>query len=193
MDVTTVLRNQHAEIRRAFRRAARPGPGRAEAFRALVRMLAVHVAAEKAHVHPTTRRAGRTATAAARVGEEERATQLLARLWQTGPRGAGYLGRLWALRREVLAHAAREEREEFPVLDRLGRARRWLLGVEVWLARELAPTRPHPKVSGELASKLAMPVFGPADRIRDLAQRLSGRAAASPTRALRQAQRGRAA
>lgn len=172
MDVTTVLRDQHAEIRRAFRRAALPGPGRNDAFRALVRMLAVHEAAEQAHVHPTTRRVGRKTMAAARVSEEERATRLLAQLWQAGPRGAGYLGRLWVLRREVLAHAAREEREEFPVLDRLGRARRWLLGVEVWLARELAPTRPHPKVTGELANKLAMPVFGPADRIRDLASRL---------------------
>jgi hypothetical protein len=96
---------------------------------------------------------------------------LLARLREIGPHGARYLACLWALRREVLPHAAREEREEFPVLDRLGRARRWLLGVEVSLARELAPTRPHPKVNGELANKLAMPVFGPADRIRDLLRR----------------------
>jgi hypothetical protein len=136
-------------------------------------MLTVHEAAEQAHVHPTTRRIGRKATAVARVGEEERAKQLLTRMWQAGPRGAGYLGRLWMLRREVLAHAAREEREEFPVLDRLGRGRRWLLGAEVRLARELAPTRPHPKITGELANKLAMPVFGPADRIRDLISRLS--------------------
>jgi hypothetical protein len=173
MDVTRVLRDPHAEIRRAFRRAARPGPGRNDAYRALVRMLAVHEAAEQAHVHPATRRIGRKATAAARVGEETRATQLLARLWKIGSHGAGYLRCLRALRREVLAHAAREEREELQVLDRLGGARRWLLGVEVWLAGALAPTRPHPKVDGELANRLAMPVFGPADRIRDLAGRLS--------------------
>ena len=173
MDVTTVLRDQHAEIRRAFVRAALPGPRRAAEFRRLVRMLAQHEAAEEAHVHPTTRRAGRRATAAARVGEEERAKQLLARLWQIGPHGAGYLRCLGALGREVLAHAAREEREEFPVLDGLGRAKRWVLAAEVRLARELAPTRPHPKVNGELANKLAMPVFGPADRLRDLACRLS--------------------
>lgn len=173
MDVTTVLRDQHAEIRRAFRRAALPGPGRAEAFRRLVRMLAVHEAAEEAHVHPTTaRHFGREATAAARVGEEEHAKYLLARLWQTGPNGIGYLRGLRKLRKAVLAHAAREEREEFPVLERLSQARRRMLGMEVWLARELAPTRPHPKVNGELANKLAMPVFGPADRFMDVVQRL---------------------
>jgi hypothetical protein len=174
MDVTTVLKDQHAEIRRAFVRAALPGPGRAGEFRRLVRMLAVHEAAEEAHVHPAARSIGRRAAAAARVGEEERAKQLLARLWQTGPDGAGYLRGLAALGWRVVRHAAREEREEFPALDRLGPARRWLLAAEIRLARELAPTRPHPKVNGELANKLAMPVFGPADRLRDLGGRLSG-------------------
>jgi hemerythrin superfamily protein len=178
MDVTTVLRDQHAEIKRAFRQAEQPGPGRAEAFRRLVRLLAVHEAAEEAHVHPTTaHHFGRTATAAARVGEEEHAKHLLARLWQIGPDGDGYRRGLRELRKAVLAHAAREEREEFPVLERLGSGRRRILGIEVLLAKELAPTRPHPKVNGELANKLAMPVFGPADRIRDMIQRLrAGRA-----------------
>lgn len=90
MDVTTVLRRQHAGIRRALIRAALPGPRRAGEFRHLVRLLAGHEAAEVA------------------------------------------------------------------------------------LARELAPTRPHPGINGELGNKLAMPVFGPADRIRDAAARWRG-------------------
>jgi hypothetical protein len=72
----------------------------------------------------------------------------------------------------VLRHAAREEREEFPVLDGLEPVKRRVLAAEVYLARELAPARPHPRVNGELRNKLAMPVFGPADRIRDVAARL---------------------
>lgn len=171
MDVTEVLRDQHRAIRRAFVRAARPGRHRGPAFYQLVQLLSTHEAAEEAHVHPTVRRAGRRATAAARVGEEEQARQLLARLWRIGPHGRGYLRGLGALRRVVLAHAAREEREEFPVLDRLGRTRRRLLGLEVRLARKLAPTRPHPRVNGELANRLAMPVLGPADRFRDAVRR----------------------
>jgi hypothetical protein len=168
MDVTTVLKEQHKEIRRAFGRAALPGSGREEAFRRLVRMLATHEAAEEAHVHPAARRAGRQAVAAARMGEEEHAKRLLAKLQEIGPQGRGYLATLGALGREVLAHAAREEREEFPALARLGRRRRWLLGLEVRLARQVAPTRPHPKVNGELANRLAMPVLGPVDRVRDV-------------------------
>lgn len=46
-----------------------------------------------------------------------------------------------------------------------------MLGLGVKLARELAPTRPHPRVNGELANRLALPVLGPADRCRDLVRR----------------------
>jgi hypothetical protein len=123
-------------------------------------------------VHPAVRRAGRRRVAAARVGEEERAKRLLARLWEGGPHGRSYLLLLGRLGWQVIRHAAREEREEFPVLDGFGPARRWVLAAEVYLARELAPTRPHPRVNGELWNKLAMPVFGPADRIRDVAARM---------------------
>jgi len=172
MDVTTVLKEQHAEIRRAFVRAALPGPNRAGQFRRLVRMLAEHEAAEEAHVHPTVRRVGRGRVSSARIGEEERAKRLLARLWASGPHGRGYLPRLGLLGWQVLRHAAREEREEFPVLDGLRPVKRRVLAAEVYLARELAPTRPHPRVNGELSNKLAMPVLGPADRIRDAAARL---------------------
>lgn len=177
MDVTTVLKDQHAAIRRALLRAALPGPRRAGEFRRLVRMLAEHEAAEEAHVHPTVRRAGGPGIAAARAGEEQRAKRLLARLWRAGPHARGYLPLLGLLGWHVLWHAAREEREEFPVLHRLGPARRWVLAAEVYLARELAPTRPHPRVTGELGNKLAMPVLGPGDRIRDIAARwrVSGR------------------
>jgi hypothetical protein len=175
MDVTTVLREQHAQLRRALLRAARPGPRRAGELRRLVRMLAQHEAAEQAHVHPAARRLAGPAVTSARGGEEERVMRLLDRLRRTGPDGPGYLRCLGVLSLEVLRHAAREEREEFRALDRLSRARRWMLAAEVRLARLVAPTRPHPKVSGQLATKLTTPVLGPADRLRDLALLVTAR------------------
>jgi Hemerythrin HHE cation binding domain len=171
MDAATVLRDQHAGIRRAIIRAAWPGGERDAEFRRLVRMLAQHEAAEEAHVHPTIRRAARRGIAVARVSEERHTKRLLARLQQTGPHGLGYLLGLGLLGWHVVRHAAREEREEFPVLSRLSPVRRWTLAGEIYLARALAPSRPHPKVNGELANKLAMPVLGPADRVRDIAAR----------------------
>lgn len=169
-DVVDVLKAQHTQIRRAFRRAALPGPGRPRAFQDLVRLLAVHEAAEEAHVHPVVRRvagAGK-AVAAARRGEEKEAKKLLTELHKTGPRGKGYLPALRSLRRAVLAHAAREEREEFPaLLEKVSPVRRRMLGLEVRFTQAVAPTRPHPLVNNELANKLATPVFGPLDRVRD--------------------------
>jgi hypothetical protein len=171
-DVINVLKAQHAEIRKAFVRAAMPGRERPRAFRKLVRLLSVHEAAEEAHVHPTTRHISSAARAArARLEEERRAKRLLAMLDRAGPDGDGYLRTLWVLRRAVLSHAAREERDEFPALAGLSRFRRWVLGQEVRLARYLAPTRPHPRINGMLGNRIAMPVFGPADRCRDLAAR----------------------
>jgi hypothetical protein len=172
VDVISVLKAQHAEIRRAFTRAAMPGRERPAAFRRLVRLLAVHEAAEETHVHPTVRHIGSAARAAeARLEEEKRAKRLLAMLDRTGPDGDGYLRTLWALRRAVLSHAAREERGEFPALTALSRTRRWVLGQEVRLAKYLAPTRPHPRVNGMLANRIAMLIFGPIDRCQDLAGR----------------------
>jgi hypothetical protein len=170
-DVISVLKAQHAEIRRAFIRAALPGLRRPAAFRRLVRLLAVHEAAEETHVHPTVRHISPVAQAAARLEEERQAKRLLVTLDRIGPDGDGYLRTLWTLRRTVLSHAAREERGEFTALAALGRTRRWVLGQEVRLAKYLAPTRPHPHVNSMLANRIAMLVFGPVDRCRDLADR----------------------
>lgn len=174
-DVVDVLLRQHREIRRGFRAAALPGPARGKAFHRLVRLLAIHEAAEEAHVHPKARRAlpaGRLLTAERRA-EERDAKKLLRKLWRIGPYGEEYLPTLRALRRAVLAHAGREEREEFRALRaRVSRPRLWLLGLEVKATQAVAPTRPHRLVNNELANKLAAPVFGPMDRSRDLARRL---------------------
>ena len=106
----------------------------------------------------------------------QEAKKLLVQLTRIGPHGRGYLPALQALRRAVLAHAAREEREEFPaLLEQVSQPRRRMLGLEVRLTQALAPTRPHRLVNNELTNKLATPVFGPLDRGRDLLRRASAR------------------
>jgi hemerythrin superfamily protein len=152
-----------------------PWPIRERAFGKLVRLLAVHEAAEEAHVHPVVRHishAGRE-LAKARRAEEKEAKELLAALFRTGPHGDDYLTMLRKLRRAVLAHAAREEREEFPLLKRVSPLRRAMLGIEVKLTQAVAPTRPHPMVNNEIANKVAAPIFGPLDRGRDMLRRVT--------------------
>ena len=175
-DVVDLLTDQHRQIRRAFRKAAMPGSSRPRAFNELVRLLAVHEAGEEAHVHPLVRHAmpGGKAMAAARRQEEKQAKKLLTTLWKAEPKSSGfpgyakYLGMLLALRRAVLAHAAREERDEFTALRQaVGSPRRRLLSWEVRATQAMAPTRPHPMVNNEVANKLATPLFGPLDRMLD--------------------------
>lgn len=179
MNAVDLLERQHAEIKSAFRRAALPGMAGKHGFRELARLLAIHEAAEEAHVHPKARhvlRSGKVITAARR-GEEKRAKTLLAELWRMGgPDGRGYRRKLMALRRAVLTHAAAEEREEFRALrERASKPRLWLLGLEIKLTQAVAPTRPHAWVNNQMANKLAAPLFGPLDRTRDLGRRLLGR------------------
>lgn len=51
-DAIDILKRRHSQIRRGFSKAALPGPGRRKAFEQPVRLLAVHEAAEEAHVPP---------------------------------------------------------------------------------------------------------------------------------------------
>lgn len=50
-------------------------------------------------------------------------------------------------------------------------AKRRMLAAEVAPAGEFAQARPHPEINGRPGGKLAAPVFGAADRIRDAAVR----------------------
>jgi hypothetical protein len=173
-DAVDVLTRQHRQIRLGFLQAALPGPPRRRNFDRLMRLLAVHEAAEEAHVHPVARKAlqhGRE-LAARRREEEKQAKELLIALWRTGPDGAGYLRRLNDVRRAVTQHAAREEREEFQALRKaVSLPRLRMLGAEVKLTQAYAPTRPHRLINNEAANKLAAPILGPVDRMLDAVHR----------------------
>jgi hypothetical protein len=169
-DAVDVLTRQHRQIRRGFLRAALPGPTRRRDFDRLMRLLALHEAAEEAHLHPVARRALRAGgeLAARRRAEEKQAKQLLVDLRRIGPDGHGYLRRLEGVRRAVARHAAREEHEEFPALRAAVSAPRLrLLAAEIKLTQALAPTRPHRWVNNEAMNKMTAPLLGPLDRARD--------------------------
>lgn len=169
-DVVDLLEDQHGQIKRAFVLAALPGPLRVGAFDHLRKLLAVHEAAEEAHVHPVAKKVakGGKALIKTRLAEEKQAKKLLRELEKLGPDGKGYLSKLNELRKAVTAHARHEEREEFPALrDAVTSMRRHSLGLESKLTQALAPTHPHPMVNSQLANKLTAPVAGPLDRTRD--------------------------
>ena len=171
-DVVDLLRDQHEQIKSLFGRvAAARGTEKRELFEQLVRLLAVHETAEEEVVHPAARRsvAGAEQMVDARLREEDEAKHALAALYDLGVDHPEFDGKLGMLAEAVIAHAEREEAEEFPRLreeisaDQLRR----MTGA-VKAAEATAPTRPHP-MSGEsaLGNLIAGPPLAIFDRMRD--------------------------
>lgn len=170
-DVLELLLTQHAQIEELFNQVlAAEGDHRQERFDELVRLLAVHETAEEEVLHPVARRtieAGEEVVSA-RLEEEREAKQLLADLQELGTEAPDFTGKLLALRAEVLEHATREERYEFPYLRRrLEPAAAQRLANALRAAEAIAPTRPHPGLESGAANAAAGPVLAVIDRLRD--------------------------
>jgi hemerythrin superfamily protein len=170
-DVVDLLLAQHARIEELFRQVMySDGEQRQERFEELVRLLAVHEAAEEQVVHPR----GRTlddvgdTVVDARLEEEHDAKQMLADLSRDGTNHPQFEERFQALRTAVLMHAKREERYEFPHLTwELDERSRQRLAEAVRAAERLAPTHPHPGTESATANLSAGPPLAMLDRVQD--------------------------
>lgn len=118
-NAVALLLRQHEEIRRLCRRVeANTGRRREEAFESLRRLLAVHETAEEQVVHPIVRRIAPNGDRIVDrlLEEEKRGKTMLRDLERMGTHDPSFPPMFARLRAEVLQHAEREEREEFPVL-----------------------------------------------------------------------------
>ncbi|WP_063736964.1 hemerythrin domain-containing protein [Streptomyces sp. RTd22] len=178
-DVVALLMAQHGEIRNLFDEVgASTGDERRDAFRRLVRMLAVHETAEEEIVHPYARRAteGGAAVVADRLREEHEAKEVLSRLDGMDTEDPKFLPELLVLRTAVMEHARAEERYEFTQLRRLNDPDR-LAAMAKSLRRVegMAPTRPHPGVESAAANIALGPVAAVVDRTRDALRKAMGK------------------
>jgi hemerythrin superfamily protein len=177
-DVIAFLSRQHREIRELFAALeSATGTERRDAFRALVRLLAIHETAEEEVVHPEVRDlTGGGPVVEARIGEERSAKELLVTLTDMGPDAEGFDTLLLQLRDDVLAHAEHEEREEFPLLRKAHTPERLRqMASTAKVAEAVAPTRPHPGVESATANLLLGPPVAIMDRARDLIRTALGR------------------
>ncbi|WP_137969743.1 hemerythrin domain-containing protein [Streptomyces antimycoticus] len=178
-DVVALLMRQHGEIRNLFDEVERSaGDDRRDAFRRLVRMLAVHETAEEEVVHPVARRSfdGGEGVVEDRLREEKQAKEKLSRLDGMDTADAGFLPSLRELRTEVMAHARAEERYEFVQLRRrTGADRLAHMAKAVKAAEAMAPTHPHPGVETAAKNILAGPVAAMIDRTRDTIRKAMGK------------------
>ncbi|RNG28852.1 hemerythrin domain-containing protein [Streptomyces botrytidirepellens] len=170
---------QHGEIRNLFDEVERTtGAERQDAFRRLVRLLAVHETAEEEIVHPVARRAfdGGERMVEDRLREEKQAKEKLSRLDEMGSEDPEFLPVLLQLRTEVMEHARSEERYEFAQLRRRTDPRQLAtMANAVKAAEALAPTHPHPGVETAAKNVALGPMAAMIDRTRDTVRKAMGK------------------
>lgn len=171
-DAVDVLLQQHERIKAMFAEVtAASGKEKQDRFEDLVRMLAVHEAAEEEFVHPLARKGGTVddAVVAARLDEERQAKRDLAALYDLGTSDPRFDEGFNRLREAVIAHAEHEEHEEFPALRQaVPHEQLTKLAGSVLRAEKMAPTRPHPhSPSSAMGNMIMGPPLAVFDRIRD--------------------------
>ncbi|GHH45565.1 hemerythrin domain-containing protein [Streptomyces candidus] len=178
-DVVSLLMRQHGDIRNLFDEVeATKGDERRNAFRRLVRLLAVHETAEEEVVHPFTRKnlAGGGQVADDRLAEEKAAKETLAALDDLDTDDPKFMPQLLKLRAEVQAHARAEERYEFTHIRRSTDVTNLAaMAKAVKAAEAVAPTRPHPGVESAAANMALGPVAALMDRTKDAVRQAMGK------------------
>jgi hypothetical protein len=174
-NVVSILYEQHAQLRDQF--GVVPdlhGEYRRAAFDMLREMLARHEAAEEVVLRPVTEKLLPAALTRACNDEEKAAARELAELEKLDVDDPGFAPRLRMLEEQVQMHFVREEAEEFPaVLGELSEREQEELGRWMLRAIELAPSHPHPTLTG---SPVGQAVLGPFASLYDWARDLLHRA-----------------
>ncbi|MGW5606327.1 hemerythrin domain-containing protein [Streptomyces sp. NPDC003753] len=178
-DVIALFLRQHGDIRNLFDEVEQSaGEERRDAFRRLVRLLAVHETAEEEVIHPFARRAlsGGDQVVDERLAEERAAKQTLADLDTMDTDDPEFLPRLRALRADVQEHARAEERYEFTHMRRTADATTLAAMANVIkVAEAVAPTRPHPGAESAVANVALEPVAALMDRTKDAVRKAMGK------------------
>jgi hemerythrin superfamily protein len=170
-DVVDLLRAQHARIRDLFDEVMHSdGREREDAFRQLVRLLAIHETAEEEIIHPAARRLpGGDGIVDDRLAEEREAKELLSELDGMDIDDPRFLKSVDKLRMDVLTHARAEERYEFDRLkDQFSPTQLKGFAAAVRAAQATAPTHPHPGVESASKNMLVGPMAAVVDRVRDM-------------------------
>ena len=175
-DVVEYLKTQHETIRRLFAETldAPDAEAQEKSFTELRALLAVHETAEEMIVHPRVRRKvdGGAEIVDDRLAEEHDSKVALQELEKLEFGTAEFSKALIHLQQDVLAHAEKEETEEFTrIEDELDPDEREKLTVAVQAAERIAPTHPHPGVESAAANFAVGPFVSMLDRAKDALSR----------------------
>jgi hemerythrin superfamily protein len=172
--LVALLAEDHQALKTLLDQVGQPGVDQAELFSHLVRDLIAHEVAEEEIVYPTLRREvpGGDQLADARIAEQQKAEELLAKMEKMDPNSPEFGQHLQQLKNAVLEHAQAEETQVFPELEsHLDDHRLQQLGSVYKLAKATAPTHPHPKAPNQPPGNILLgPIAAIIDRARDAAK-----------------------
>ena len=173
-DLIELLLQDHKAAEELLGQVGQPGRDQAEVFHDIVHDLVGHEIAEEEIVYPAVRSdvPGGDALADARIGEQQKAEELMAKMEDMDTGSAEFTQSLITLRDEALAHAKAEEAEVFPQLQHaLSEERRQQLGTAYQTAKATAPTHPHPHAPNTPPGNMAAgSIAAVGDRVRDAAR-----------------------
>jgi len=169
-DIIEILLRQHDRIREGFVQVkAATGQERKEKFAELRALLAAHETAEQMVLRPVSSQTAGTEVADARNAEEKEANRVLSELDGLDATSPEFDTLFRDFQTSVLEHAANEESDEFPYVQK-GRPADELasMGRVLLAAEKLAPTHPHPSTAGSPTLQWAVGPFASVlDRARD--------------------------
>jgi hemerythrin superfamily protein len=164
------LRKDHEEVRSLLNQIdSASGEQRKDLFQQLVGELIRHEVAEEEILRPVSKRDAGEEIADARTKEESQAEELLKEMEKLDPSSGEFTEKFAKLRTEVERHAAAEETEEFPQVEKAeGADRLEQMGKAYLAAKAMAPTRPHPGTPNTAAANMLVGPFAAVmDRARD--------------------------
>jgi hemerythrin superfamily protein len=120
-DVVQMLIEQHELVKETFTKVLNEsGETRKQLFEELADLIHTHETSEQQVIHPLTRSTEQgEQIVAERLLEEAEADRTIAELRKLSADDPTFQGRLEGLQQAVVAHAEREEGEEFPLLREL--------------------------------------------------------------------------
>ncbi len=169
INVIELVQRDHREIERMLAAVEdAPANMRQQPFEELVHKLAVHETAEEIVVHPATKKAGGTDVVGRVLSEEDTAKKALAGLDGMDVSSSDFANKFASLKRDVLAHAEREEAEEHPLLaQHESDADLARMGRLFEQAEKTAPTHPHANAPESRVGNLVLgPILAVSDRVR---------------------------
>ena len=158
MNAITLLKNDHKTVEDLFKRFEKLGPravkSKRDVVERIVRELSIHASIEEMIFYPAIRETAGPGDVDANVLESLEEHHLVKwTLWElerTGSDHERFDAKVSVLMENVRHHVKEEEKELFPMVNKLlGRGRLDELGEAMARAKKTAPTHPHPRSPDE--------------------------------------------